>query len=525
MLKLLKQLFAALFRAIFQLIDASLRPLRSFFGAVFMDENHHANDSDGDNDSYIYADNEVTDVDTDTALNLTVESTGSCLSAASIVAGYVCLETGAVVLTMRCCKEEQQQQANSSFISDISMNVSFLDRSIPLAPLDEENDENNDHGTPCVGGGDDNDEESITDIVIRDDDRTRGSCFSGSKEFNDCLSDSRIIIKDDREHSSASSVSSLKLSSKSKTKSIISIHKEYFYMRVCDLSMKMSEYSISHSFKSKVHPVTISSSNSKRNVVHDNKVNGLKWLGLGDDENLSKSAVAALLQNGLHLARVDVCKNTKWSPDRNTTKILKLPPQDYQEKLEASMLFWTGKVVEKKYGSDHPVIKYRGIVDVNPRELAVLLLDSNRVKVYNNSTLGRTDLQMFQKGLDTEGQFGTGEVKIVKNVTKVPFVNKTLELMSLMHGRSLPCDDGGEAFIIVTRAVSRDSSGEGGASSEILLGANHIKSVKGKPGKSEITCISHVLVPMVPSFLSSKIAFQGANDFLSGIRQYAANKA
>mmetsp|Transcript_14954 Transcript_14954/g.23203 ORF Transcript_14954/g.23203 Transcript_14954/m.23203 type:complete len:519 (-) Transcript_14954:163-1719(-) len=518
MFKLLKQLVAALFRAIFQLIDASLRPLRSLFGVVFMDENHHANDSDyGDNDSYIYADNEV-DVDTDTALNLTVESTGSCLSATSIVAGYVCLETGAIIVTTRCCKEQQQQQANSSFTSDISMNVSFLDRSIPLAPLDEENDDNNDHGTPCVDG-DVNDEESITDIVIRDDDRTRGSCFSGSKEFNDCLSDSSIIVKEDSEHSSASSVASLK-SSKSKAKSIITIHKEYFYMRVCDLSMKMSEYSISHSFKSKVHPVTISSSNSK-----SNKVNGLKWLGLGDDENLSKSAVAALLQNGLHLARVDVCENTKWSPDKNTTRILKLPPQDYQEKLETSMLFWTGKVVEKKYGSDHPVIKYRGIVDVNPRELAVLLLDSDRVKVYNNSTLGRTDLQMFQKGLDTEGQFGTGEVKIVKNITKVPFVNRTLELMSLMHGRSLPCDDGGEAFIIVTRAVSRDSSGAGGASSEILIGANHIKSVKGKPGKSEITCISHVLVPMVPSFLSSKIAFQGANDFLSGIRQYAANKA
>lgn len=490
MMQLLQQYVAVLFRVIFQLIGTSFRPFRSMLGFV---DDAASTSFDGDSDSYVYNDNEADADDTSNALNLTVESTGSCLSATSIVAGYVCLETG-VVITMK------REQANSSFISD-SLNVSFFDRSLPLEPLDEENDD----AKPV----DDNngDEETITDIVIRDD-QLRASFID--KELNDFL-DSRIV-KDDSDHSSVSSASL-----KSKTKSIITMHKKYFYMRVCDLSMKMSEYSISHSFKHKVHPVAIPSSSSNRTA---SKMNELKWLGLGDDENLSKSAVAALLQNGLHLARVDVCENTKWSPDRNTTKMLKLPLQECQKKLETSMLFWTGKVVEKKYGSDHPVIKYRGIVDVNPRELAVLLLDSNRVKVYNNSTLGRTDLQMFQKGLDTEGQFGTGEVKIVKNVTKVPFVNKTLELMSLMHGRSLPCDDGGEAFIIVTRAVSRDI--EGGASSEILLGANHIKAVKDKPGKSEITCISHVLVPMVPSFLSSKIAFKGANDFLSGIRQHAA---
>ncbi|KAL7462983.1 hypothetical protein ACHAXS_003356 [Conticribra weissflogii] len=105
------------------------------------------------------------------------------------------------------------------------------------------------------------------------------------------------------------------------------------------------------------------------------------------------------------------------------------------------VLVWTGKFtdpntngngnINEGFGADIPIIKTTSIIHKSPKFLAELLMDSEKVKVYNKMSLGRTDEMVFQKGVDTvAGRFGDGETKVVRNLTKPPMVNSIIEFVS-----------------------------------------------------------------------------------------------
>ena len=165
-----------------------------------------------------------------------------------------------------------------------------------------------------------------------------------------------------------------------------------------------------------------------------------------------------------------------------------------------------------------------------------------------------------------------GEAKIVRNVTKPPMSKKLMEFVTLMYARKLNKHDNvnagyfgggplnksnendndngtGSSYIVVTRAVSggrwsvsnqgqgnnndgvttrggssHDEENEQKASdeemtrSEILLGVNLLRSIPGEPNKTEVTAVTHVYSPSVPTMLAGTVGVKGAVDFVKDIR-------
>lgn len=204
-------------------------------------------------------------------------------------------------------------------------------------------------------------------------------------------------------------------------------------------------------------------------------------------------------------------------------------------------------------------------------------MDSSKVQSYNKMSLGRKDVVVFQQGVDTESGSDSitssgassfalnGEAKIVRNVTKPPLSKKLMDFVTLMYARRLQEEDnvspgylgggttassGGDgdneeqSYIVVTRAVSggrwgsnntsRDSSTkktddddddtEEMIRSEILLGVNLLQSIPGEPDKTEVTAVTHVYSPSVPTMLAGTVGVKGAIDFIKDIRDLCAKK-
>ena len=64
------------------------------------------------------------------------------------------------------------------------------------------------------------------------------------------------------------------------------------------------------------------------------------------------------------------------------------------------VLVWSGKFKSSRgYGAELPIIKTTSIIDKSPQYLADLLMDSNKVKLYNKMSLGRDDVKVFQSGM------------------------------------------------------------------------------------------------------------------------------
>ena len=90
-------------------------------------------------------------------------------------------------------------------------------------------------------------------------------------------------------------------------------------------------------------------------------------------------------------------------------------------------------------------------------------------------------------------------------------------------------DDPVEGYIVVSRAVTggkwsadkADNSGNGNEKfvrNEILLGVNLLRAVPEEPNKTELTAVTHVYSPMIPSMLAKNAGVKGAVDFVKDIR-------
>jgi hypothetical protein len=190
------------------------------------------------------------------------------------------------------------------------------------------------------------------------------------------------------------------------------------------------------------------------------------------------------------------------------------------------ILIWTGDIGHSGFGSDWPVVKARCLVKTSPRILVEFMMDSSKIKEYNKMSQGREDLVRIQEGLDTtaaESFFGFGgDCKIIKSLTKPRLLPKAIETVSLMYSKPLEIASG--SFMIVTRSVFEDSSGEHKSSvsnairTETLIGVMLFRPANREESLTEFTSITHVFSPGVPEMLARRAAPGSAYGVLKEIQ-------
>lgn len=257
-----------------------------------------------------------------------------------------------------------------------------------------------------------------------------------------------------------------------------------------------------------------------------------KWVvlddGGGKHSPIAPTAVKALARSGI----ITSFDKDMWTADSKTNKLLKQYPAwnaaawqncgpivlpnkgTFNEK---EILVWSGTFKHGHYGSELPAIRSVAIINMNPKILTELLLDSSRVKEYNKLCAGRTDILSLQSEMD-DGSFG-GVTKILKTITKPPMMRKNLHFTSLMHAREL---EDGSGYTIVTRAVTLPEEKEDGSNavkSEILLGATIIRSIDGDDNRCLFVSINHLRCPMVPLMIAKRIGLQAAVGFIQDLRR------
>ena len=282
----------------------------------------------------------------------------------------------------------------------------------------------------------------------------------------------------------------------------------------------------------------------------------------GREFQSSAPALDGLATLGIDMANMESSQRfVDWTPSKATASLLDGNSDNNEAIIEAisdpkdgTVMVWTGKWKQAGHGSHLPVVRTVSVLPMSPRDFADLLMDSSKVQTYNKMSLGRTDIDTMQSGIDTVGgTFGgiDGEAKVVRNLTQPPLSKKKMEFVTVMHARRMRPDDkgglgylggtgnendiDGGGYVVVSRAVNDGgpnaaptaTNGGGNAAggdeeeftrSEILLGVNLVRPVPGRQDQCEVTAITHCNSPSVPLMIAGKIGVKGAVDFVKDIR-------
>eukprot|EP00581_Thalassiosira_minuscula_P015832 CAMPEP_0183715206 /NCGR_PEP_ID=MMETSP0737-20130205/9537_1 /TAXON_ID=385413 /ORGANISM="Thalassiosira miniscula, Strain CCMP1093" /LENGTH=439 /DNA_ID=CAMNT_0025944295 /DNA_START=164 /DNA_END=1483 /DNA_ORIENTATION=+ len=259
------------------------------------------------------------------------------------------------------------------------------------------------------------------------------------------------------------------------------------------------------------------------------------WVALDDGNGnkapLAEAAMAALVKTALD-ASMD---KGMWTANGGTNKLLKsgkwdetifMPckseggpvkvPHARGVKGEDDVLVWSGTWSHKYYGHDLPAIRCEAIINMSAKSLAMLLMDSNRVKEYNKMSIGREDIMVFNDDEKVVTKISVGR-------SKPPMLGKTLVLSNLLHMEELP--GGGEqaGYVIVSRAVAHADDAEAAEDpkvihSEMLMGLNVIRVVEGEPDRCVLINLNHLRSPMIPMMLAKRLGLSAAVNFINDIR-------
>jgi hypothetical protein len=229
------------------------------------------------------------------------------------------------------------------------------------------------------------------------------------------------------------------------------------------------------------------------------------WDDMTGEEWNDPSTVDHLASSGLLMAAADENEWIEWNAHKDTTKILE--EKDTMSALdEGEVLVYVGKAKKEGYGSQLPIIKTKSILPLSAEEMADLLMDSSRVKIYNKLSLGRKDIR--QLGENT---------KIVQNLTKPPITKSNMVSVTLMHSRRLQ-EPEKEGYLVVSRAVpgAIDEEFSGLPRNDILLGINLLQDL----GSNEclMTAVTHIYSPSLPTMLARKLGVSSAINFIKDIR-------
>jgi hypothetical protein len=225
-----------------------------------------------------------------------------------------------------------------------------------------------------------------------------------------------------------------------------------------------------------------------------------KFFAINDgDERVLQHVLDTMTDKSLRIANDS--KHLRWRPDNSTKEILQRCSHNHTEErnetLEGNVLKWTS-------GN---MLKTLGIVDIPPLDLMDLLLDCDRVNLFNKYSVGKEDVCTFA-GVQT------GEAKIVKNDMKIPVVGGTLQTLCITHSRLIENDNCGDSYIIVTQSVKNELKD---ALPNPLYSISVLRPVLNSD-KTELTNISQIASMNIPKFLKHKVAFMGATDFFNNLR-------
>lgn len=259
---------------------------------------------------------------------------------------------------------------------------------------------------------------------------------------------------------------------------------------------------------------------------------GWRWMtGMAKKAPLAEAAMEALVKTALDastnkgmwtankatnkiLTKSDIWNNTVFTPC-NQEKAVPVPHAK-GTKEENEVLVWTGAWSHSYYGHELPAIRCEAIVNMSPKALADLLIDSNRVKEYNKMSVGRDDILILQED-------ETCITKISVGKSKPPMLGKTLVLSNLLHMKELPGGGQQAGYVIVSRAVAHAGDAEAAEDpkviqSEMLMGLNVIRAVEGEPDRCLFINLNHLRSPMIPMWLAKKLGESSAVNFINDIR-------
>mmetsp|Transcript_20028 Transcript_20028/g.24685 ORF Transcript_20028/g.24685 Transcript_20028/m.24685 type:complete len:681 (-) Transcript_20028:330-2372(-) len=188
---------------------------------------------------------------------------------------------------------------------------------------------------------------------------------------------------------------------------------------------------------------------------------------------------------------------------------------DLIETLKKDVLLWNGNSTHSFYKPYQSTtlaqnivgIRACGIVPMKPKDLFDLLLDSNRVKEYNQYSVGREDIWVHEEEEEEEEKsvneeednnnhsHGTARSNTKISITKVchgknkpPLVRKAVPYMTFFHGEELQNNNdntnNSKGYMMVTRSVQLvDSNGivqdAKSYASEITIGSTLFLNIEG----------------------------------------------
>jgi hypothetical protein len=252
--------------------------------------------------------------------------------------------------------------------------------------------------------------------------------------------------------------------------------------------------------------------------------------GNGNSAPLADAAMSALVQTGMD-ASMD---QGMWTANPATVRILKTgdwdetifvpfddnksvpAPHPKGSKGENDVLVWSGTFSHQYYGCDLHAIRCEAIVNMSPKVLATLLIDSSRVKEYNKMSIGRDDILVLKESENCV-------TKVVVGKSKPPMLGKILQLKTLLHMQELPGGGEESGYIIVSRAVAHADESEADQDpkvihSEMLMGVNIIRAVQGEPDRCILINLNHLRSPMIPMMMAKRLGLSAAVNFINDIR-------
>jgi hypothetical protein len=235
------------------------------------------------------------------------------------------------------------------------------------------------------------------------------------------------------------------------------------------------------------------------------------------DEFSNPENLDLLVASGLDIVNDNGNDNgwIEWKMHDATKKLLK--DHSEREVLEqGDVLVHIGTAKQEGHGSSLPIIKTKSILPLSAEEMADLLMDSSKVKIYNKLSLGRTDVKIL------------GETtKVVCNRTKPPIAKSEMISCTLMHCRKLwtisnnndPESSPRDSYIVVSRAMPGmiDAELSELPRNDILLGVNLLEDIG--PNKCIMTAVTHVYSPALPTMLAKGMGVSSAINFVKDIRK------
>jgi hypothetical protein len=266
---------------------------------------------------------------------------------------------------------------------------------------------------------------------------------------------------------------------------------DYCYDECCDASLTATAVDTT-AMTSPIVPLTIS------------------FDGQTGEEFADPDTLDRLVASGLEMATQDPNDWIEWKAHSATKKLLEEHNNNEMAILEqGEVMVYIGKSKKEGHGSKLPIIKTKSILPLAAEEMAELLMDSSRVKIYNKLSVGRTDVRILGEG-----------TKVVCNLTKPPIAKSNMVSCTMMHSRRL--DQEGSHFVVSRAAPGMiDDAMSELPRNDILLGVNLLED-RG-PDECIMTAVTHIYSPALPTILAKKMGVSSAINFVKDIRNSCAS--